>query len=167
MGNTVNCQLDIHQPNRVIWQNRGQSASLPCHLNVNCSGFQFLWFVFKEDSHHQIDLETKPHKYSQDGARLTINSLNGNDSGIYHCAAVFPKLQPVPRAPEIGPGTKLAVRGKSPLVSQCFWEPLSKIWTGGLDELQGWGRLPSKYNVTDYLFKIAISNVIHWDAKTL
>ncbi|XP_071400901.1 immunoglobulin superfamily member 6 [Centroberyx affinis] len=119
MGNTVDCS-PLSQPDEVIWQKRGQSASLPCTFSSNCRPFDIQWFAFKEKVHHQVNLTTTPAKYSLEGASLHIKSLNVNDSGIYHCAVVFSGTT-ASGAQMIGSGTTLVVRGEA---KQVVWHTL-------------------------------------------
>uniref|UniRef100_A0A4W5RS56 Ig-like domain-containing protein n=1 Tax=Hucho hucho TaxID=62062 RepID=A0A4W5RS56_9TELE len=115
MGNNENCLpgLSLHQPDEVIWRVGGQSASLPCNIAYDTSSkMDFLWFVFKQDAHHSVNLMTQQHKYSLERNSLNINSLQANDSGVYHCAALFRDVV-CSGAQEIGQGTTLVVRGKS------------------------------------------------------
>lgn len=115
MENKENCPagLSLHQPDENIWRIGGQSASLPCNIAYDTNRkIDVLWFVFKQDAHHSVDLMTQQHKYSLERNSLNINSLQVNDSGVYHCAAVFRDVV-CSRAQEIGQGTTLVVRGKS------------------------------------------------------
>jgi hypothetical protein len=115
MENKENCLpgLSLHQPDDIIWRIGGQSASLPCNIVYDTNrNIDFLWFVFKQDAHHSVDLITQQHKYSLEKNSLNINSLQANDSGVYHCAALFRDVV-CSGAQEIGQGTTLVVRGKS------------------------------------------------------
>uniref|UniRef100_A0A8C7K4J1 Ig-like domain-containing protein n=1 Tax=Oncorhynchus kisutch TaxID=8019 RepID=A0A8C7K4J1_ONCKI len=114
MENKENCHpgLSLHQPDDIIWRIGGQSASLPCNIVYDTNrNIDFLWFVFKQDAHHSVDLMTQQHKYSLERNSLNINSLQANDSGVYHCAALFRDVV-CSGAQEIGQGTTLVVREK-------------------------------------------------------
>lgn len=103
----------LSQPNEVIWQKTGASVVLPCTASSQCSskGFQYEWLVFKEDLYLRLNLSDSPSKYILDGGSLHIKSLNANDSGIYHCAAVSHGVQ-APGSQHVGFGTTLVVNGK-------------------------------------------------------
>ncbi|GAA6228642.1 immunoglobulin superfamily member 6 [Lates japonicus] len=102
----------LTQPEKEMWRKTGQDALLPCNASSQCSttGFHFEWFVFKETSHHHLNVNGNKDKYSLEGASLRIKSLNTNDSGIYHCAAASPG-ESESRKPHVGTGTSLTVRG--------------------------------------------------------
>lgn len=103
----------LSQPNNVIWQKIGQSTVLPCTPSSHCStkDWKYEWFSFKEKRHIRLKVLENPEKYRLEGASLHINSLHMNDSGIYHCAAVFLGA-PAKGGQHVGPGTTLVVRGK-------------------------------------------------------
>uniref|UniRef100_A0A3B4U6D1 Ig-like domain-containing protein n=1 Tax=Seriola dumerili TaxID=41447 RepID=A0A3B4U6D1_SERDU len=107
MGIAEGC---LTQPVKEIWRKVGQDAVVPCNVSLHCSatGLHYEWFVFKETSHPRLNLRN-PVKYSLDGAFLHIRSLNANDSGIYHCAAVWPG-QPANGTQHVGVGTTLIVK---------------------------------------------------------
>ncbi|AWP18906.1 Hypothetical protein SMAX5B_021043 [Scophthalmus maximus] len=107
-GNAIGC---ITQPGEEIRQKTGQVAILPCNISSNCParGWRYGWFVFKENSHLRLNLNN-PLKYRLDGASLHIKSLNTNDSGIYHCAAVWLE-PPTSGLHHVGSGTALTVTG--------------------------------------------------------
>ncbi|XP_022608352.1 immunoglobulin superfamily member 6 [Seriola dumerili] len=109
MGIAEGC---LTQPVKEIWRKVGQDAVVPCNVSLHCSatGLHYEWFVFKETSHPRLNLRN-PVKYSLDGAFLHIRSLNANDSGIYHCAAVWPG-QPANGTQHVGVGTTLIVKGE-------------------------------------------------------
>ncbi|CAB1342297.1 unnamed protein product [Coregonus sp. 'balchen'] len=112
MWNKTDCLqvLSLHQPDEVIWRIGGQTASLPCNITYDTNmEIDLIWFVFKEDAHHSVDLMTQQHKYSLERNALNINSLQANDSGVYHCAALFKNVV-CSGAQEIGQGTTLVVR---------------------------------------------------------
>ncbi|XP_052375385.1 immunoglobulin superfamily member 6 isoform X2 [Oncorhynchus keta] len=72
------------------------------------------------DTHHSVDLMTQQHKYSLERNSLNINSLQANDSGVYHCAALFRDVV-CSGAQEIGQGTTLVVRERG---VQMAWQVL-------------------------------------------
>ncbi|XP_053194017.1 immunoglobulin superfamily member 6 [Scomber japonicus] len=99
----------VSQPGEVLWKKIGDTVDLSCNVSSNCPGLRYEWFVFKEKEHLRLDVESNHPKYSLKGASLHINSLNINDRGIYHCAAVL-KGKPAPGAQHIGMGTRLEVK---------------------------------------------------------
>lgn len=103
----------LSQPNKMILRQIGQSAVLPCTVSSNCSAksWEYEWFIFKENFHFCLKLLENPEKYKLDGAFLNIRSLQSNDSGIYHCAAVS-HGDPARGTQHVGLGTTLIVRGK-------------------------------------------------------
>lgn len=66
----------------------GNNVVLLCEVHPDCSGQQwkYMWFLFQKNYH--IQLKLSPDKYKLNKASLQINSLQANDTGIYHCAAV-------------------------------------------------------------------------------
>ncbi|XP_039979654.1 immunoglobulin superfamily member 6 isoform X2 [Xiphias gladius] len=98
------------QPEKEIWRTTEQDAVLTCTVSSHCpaGGWQYEWFVFKEHSHHHLNLSVSRSKYTLDGASLHISPLTVNDSGIYHCAAVHAG-KPAKGAQHVGLGTTLAV----------------------------------------------------------
>lgn len=91
----------------------------------------FEWFVFKENDHHRLDLSSHGHKFSQDirTGSLHINSLHVNDSGIYHCAAVW-STEPTRGRQYVGPGTNLIVRGKTFQRAKAMFRYVSMLGLG-------------------------------------
>nr|XP_020475499.1 immunoglobulin superfamily member 6 [Monopterus albus] len=102
----------LTQPDEVILGTTGNAAVLPCNVSSSCpyQNLHYEWFVFKENSHSRLNLQSNPSKYSLHRGFLHVESLNANDSGIYYCAAVWPgKLGH--GAQYVGLGTTLVVRG--------------------------------------------------------
>lgn len=123
--NTESC---LSQPAE-IKQKVGSDANIPCEVRKGCPGqpWKYEWFSFKENYHTHLQLREYPSKYSLKGASLHISSLQENDSGIYHCAAVS-LGKPGHGMQQVGPGTTLIVTGereKNP--KSC-----------GVDEGRGW-----------------------------
>lgn len=79
-------EVCLSQPKNIIFRKTGRSVNIPCTVASECSGLEFKWFVFKENSHSELN--TDHPNYSLDGASLNIKSLNMSDSGVYHCAAI-------------------------------------------------------------------------------
>ncbi|CAJ1074991.1 immunoglobulin superfamily member 6 isoform X1 [Xyrichtys novacula] len=103
----------LSQPVKVIWRKSGQSVVLPCNINSHCStsNMRYVWFSFKEDTHHPLVLQSDSPKYNLNGASLHIKSLHANDSGIYHCAAESTG-EPAQGKQHVALGTTLVVRDK-------------------------------------------------------
>lgn len=97
-------------------QKIGQSAELTCSVVCSDMGIHYEWFVFKENSHHRVNLSGAPSKFSLVKGSLHVKSLNADDSGIYHCAAVWPGESMQGRQ-YVGPGLTLIVRGKRQLLN--------------------------------------------------
>ncbi|KAM6966249.1 uncharacterized protein LKV04_018740 [Tautogolabrus adspersus] len=102
------------QPTEEVWRNTGQNVVLWCNIKPHCSteGEHYEWFSFRERSHHRLNLQSHPLKYSLEGASLHIKSLHTNDSGIYHCAA-GELGEPAQGKQYVALGTTLVVRGTS------------------------------------------------------
>ncbi|XP_051572878.1 uncharacterized protein LOC127451883 isoform X2 [Myxocyprinus asiaticus] len=108
------CKVEVQQSNNVIRRKEQQSVSIPCSLNISsCPGhrldqLKFTWYVFRKDSHYQIDLMSQSVKYTLEDQNLKINSLSTQDCGVYYCAAA---LHDVAHngAQAIGQGTTLKV----------------------------------------------------------
>ncbi|KAG7505343.1 immunoglobulin superfamily member 6 [Solea senegalensis] len=103
----------LRQPQKEILKERGQVVVLPCNGSSECLaiGVRYEWFLFKEHSHVRLNLRDNPLKYTLNGASLRIKSLQKNDSGIYHCAAVCSELTAESGTQHVGPGTVLTVTG--------------------------------------------------------
>lgn len=104
----------LWQPVTQTVETAEQSAVLECTISDACPKAipDFKWFVFQENNHYHLNFNSNPHKFSLDKGSLHINSLHVNDSGIYHCAAVWPG-EPIQGKQYVGPGTTLIVRGKT------------------------------------------------------
>ncbi|KAM9783612.1 immunoglobulin superfamily member 6 [Syngnathus typhle] len=107
----------LSQPSGVIWRQLGQDAVIQCSFLPDClaENLRYKWFAFEHRSHGTLDLAQNHHKYSLHGADLQIRSLNGNDSGIYYCAATTQR-EPTPGAQHVGLGTTLVVKEKTKLM---------------------------------------------------
>lgn len=108
--NTESC---LSQPAEIISRKVGSDADIPCEVRKGCPGqpWKYEWFSFKENYHVHLQLREYPGKYSLNGAYLHISSLQENDSGIYHCAAV--SLGELGQGMQhVGPGTTLIVKGE-------------------------------------------------------
>ncbi|XP_044186756.1 immunoglobulin superfamily member 6 [Thunnus albacares] len=107
-GKTESC---LSQPGDIIWKKTGHNAVLSCTVSSQCStkNLEYEWFAFKENTPLRLDLGSNQKKYILNGTSLHIQSLNVNDSGIYHCAAV-PKEAPAPGEQYVGTGTTLEVK---------------------------------------------------------
>ncbi|XP_072224769.1 uncharacterized protein [Leuresthes tenuis] len=78
-------QWCLSQPDKVIWHETGQSALLPCNISSHCKDkWHYQWFALKDKNILRVSIAGR---YSLHGGSLRIESLNINDSGIYHCAA--------------------------------------------------------------------------------
>ncbi|XP_029013853.1 immunoglobulin superfamily member 6 [Betta splendens] len=102
-----NCKF---RPAKEIGQKVGQSAELQCGVSCSNKHVHYEWFVFKEHSHYHVNLTGAPLKYNLVGGSLHIKSVNNNDSGIYYCAAMWPRESTRNRQ-YVGEGTTLIVRG--------------------------------------------------------
>ncbi|XP_056306487.1 uncharacterized protein si:ch211-139g16.8 [Danio aesculapii] len=85
------CKVDVQQSKRLIRKTEQQSVSIPCFVNTSCLNLkpQISWFVFKKDSHDQINLSSQPLKFTLNQGDLTIQSLSKADCGVYYCAAAL------------------------------------------------------------------------------
>ncbi|XP_037332968.2 uncharacterized protein si:ch211-139g16.8 [Pungitius pungitius] len=95
-------------PNKTMRRQTGTNAILKCPIESRCfKDPHYEWFVFKENLHVHLNLSS--NKYSLEGSSLKINSLQVNDSGIYHCAVVS-SGDPASGAQHVALGTPLVVR---------------------------------------------------------
>lgn len=110
MAQTEGC---LSQPSMEIWLKKGQAATLDCDVTSRCASkdLKFEWFLFRANDHCRLNLSGNPNKYMIRKASLEIRSLQANDSGIYHCAAVT-RTDPAPDAQHVGSGTTLVVQDK-------------------------------------------------------
>lgn len=91
----------------------GSNVEIQCVVREECPGqpWKYEWFSFKEKYHIRLKLREGLDKYRLNGAHLRISSLQVNDSGIYHCAAV--SQGKLGRGTQhVGPGTTLIVKGE-------------------------------------------------------
>lgn len=103
----------LSQPEMIIRRKVGSNVDIPCVVREECQGqpWEYEWFSFKEKYHIRLKLREGLDKYRLDGAHLHISSLQVNDSGIYHCAAVS-QGKPGRGTQHVGPGTTLIVKGE-------------------------------------------------------
>ncbi|XP_043089754.1 immunoglobulin superfamily member 6 isoform X2 [Puntigrus tetrazona] len=106
------CKIDVQQPRKLIRKKEQLSVSIPCSVTMSsCSKRdppQISWYVFKKDSHYQLDLRSPSGRYTLGHEGLTISSLSEEDSGVYYCAAALLSLAQS-GAQAIGQGTALKV----------------------------------------------------------
>ncbi|XP_073800381.1 immunoglobulin superfamily member 6 isoform X2 [Danio rerio] len=104
------CRVDVQQSKSLIRKTEQQSVSIPCSVNTSCLNLnpQISWFVFKKDSHYQINLIIQPQKFTLHQGDLTIQSLSKADCGVYYCAAAL-SGHTNEGAQAIGKGTTLKV----------------------------------------------------------
>lgn len=110
LKNTESC---LSQPVNIIRRQVGSYVNIPCIIREECPGqpWKYEWFSFKETYHIRLNLRENPDKYRLNGAELHISSLQVNDSGIYHCAAVS-QGEPGRGRQHVGHGTTLIVKGE-------------------------------------------------------
>ncbi|KAK7174313.1 hypothetical protein R3I93_001504 [Phoxinus phoxinus] len=105
------CMVDVQQPTMLMRKKEQQSVSIPCSVNISSCGphthLQISWYVFRNDSHHQIDLPSQSLKYELEHLDLKISSLSKADCGVYYCAAALEVTHSGAQA--IGQGTPLKV----------------------------------------------------------
>ncbi|XP_062841128.1 uncharacterized protein si:ch211-139g16.8 [Trichomycterus rosablanca] len=83
------CSVNVTQPEEHIYGRINESVSIDCLVKwLDCADneHQVFWYVFNSDSHHQLNTESQPHKYSVDNKMLQIKSLSHSDDGVYYCA---------------------------------------------------------------------------------
>ncbi|XP_052392226.1 immunoglobulin superfamily member 6 isoform X2 [Carassius gibelio] len=123
MFSTVSgCKVDVQQSPELIREKRDQSVSIPCSVSVSsCPNSQphISWYVFRNDSHYQLDLKANSLKYTQEQHGLKISSLSEPDSGVYLCAAALLDVAHY-GAQAIGQGTTLKVSETGLNVSQAL-----------------------------------------------
>ncbi|XP_058627806.1 immunoglobulin superfamily member 6 [Onychostoma macrolepis] len=108
------CKIDVQQPTKLIRQKEQLSVSIPCSVTVSSCPTahlpQISWYVFRKDSHYQLNLKSHSMKYTLENQELTISSLSEADCGVYYCAAsLLDGAQNGAQA--IGQGTTLKVSG--------------------------------------------------------
>ncbi|PWA19315.1 hypothetical protein CCH79_00014655, partial [Gambusia affinis] len=106
-GHAQKSEICLFQQQKLMWKNIGEKAVLNCSINSRCSAgdLEFEWFVVKKDSHTRL-MQTPG--YNIDKNLLHIKSVNGNDTGLYLCAAKEAKCC----QPFVGNGTLLVVGGR-------------------------------------------------------
>lgn len=123
MFSTVSgCKVDVQQSPELIREKRDQSVSIPCSVSVSsCPNSQphISWYVFRNDSHYQLDLKANSLKYTLEKHGLKISSLSEPDSGVYLCAAALLDVAHY-GAQAIGRGTTLKVSETGLNVSQAL-----------------------------------------------
>lgn len=110
------CSVKITEPQDHLYSRINQSVSIFCHINMSdCKDnhYNVFWYVFKQDSHYQLNTVSQPHKYSMEKEMLQINSLSHHDGGVYYCAAVKTGYSESPGMQAFGKGTTLIVQGET------------------------------------------------------
>ncbi|XP_054891712.1 uncharacterized protein si:ch211-139g16.8 isoform X2 [Poeciliopsis prolifica] len=108
----------LFQQQQLMWRNIGEKAVLNCSINSHCSAgkLEFEWFLVKQHSHKRL---MQTHRYKIYKNLLNIDSVDGNDTGLYLCAAKEAECC----QPFVGNGTLLVV-GEKPRV--MLWRIL--VW---------------------------------------
>nr|XP_040046931.1 immunoglobulin superfamily member 6 isoform X2 [Gasterosteus aculeatus aculeatus] len=121
-------------PKKILLRQTGRIAVLNCPIESHCfKDLRYRWFVFKENMHAHLDFRSDfgLEKYTQEGASLQINSVQVNDSGIYHCA-VESGVDPAPRAQHVALGTTLVVREPITMIRYFLWASFALLATYSL-----------------------------------
>uniref|UniRef100_A0A8C1DTP7 Si:ch211-139g16.8 n=1 Tax=Cyprinus carpio carpio TaxID=630221 RepID=A0A8C1DTP7_CYPCA len=116
------CKVDVQQPTELMREKEQQSVSIPCSVTVSScseSQTQISWYVFRRDSHYQLDLQSHSLRYTLEQQDLRISSLSEADSGVYYCAAALLDVAHS-GAQAIGQGTTLKVSKKGLNVRQAL-----------------------------------------------
>ncbi|XP_016394705.1 immunoglobulin superfamily member 6 isoform X2 [Sinocyclocheilus rhinocerous] len=116
------CKVDVQQPTKLIRKKEQQSVSIPCSVTVSScpkSLPQISWYVFRKNSHYQLDLKSHSLRYTLEHQGLKISSLSEADSGVYYCAAALLDVAHN-GAQAIGQGTTLKVSETGLNVSQAL-----------------------------------------------
>uniref|UniRef100_A0A671LXN8 Ig-like domain-containing protein n=1 Tax=Sinocyclocheilus anshuiensis TaxID=1608454 RepID=A0A671LXN8_9TELE len=86
------CLSNVQQPTKLIRKKEQQSVSIPCSVTMSScpkSLPQISWYVFRKNSHYQLDLKSHSLRYTLEHQGLKISSLSEADSGVYYCAAAL------------------------------------------------------------------------------
>ncbi|XP_076853408.1 uncharacterized protein LOC143508631 [Brachyhypopomus gauderio] len=113
------CQVAVDQP-KLLFGKVHQSVSIPCHATVlSCTSgsptLKRLWYVFKKDSHFQLDTDGQPLKYRLEDYHLSVSSLSADDNGVYYCAVTLNDTLNSPNRgmQAFGSGTTVTVKERS------------------------------------------------------
>ncbi|XP_027897110.1 uncharacterized protein LOC114159372 [Xiphophorus couchianus] len=106
-GHAQKSERCLFQQQQLMWKNIGEKAVLNCSINPHCSAgdLEFEWFLVKKDSHKRL---MQTHRYNIHENLLNIDSVNGNDTGLYLCAAKEAECC----QPFVANGTLLVVGGR-------------------------------------------------------
>ncbi|XP_014903448.1 uncharacterized protein LOC106956867 isoform X1 [Poecilia latipinna] len=117
-GHTEKSERCLFQKQQLMWKNIGEKAVLNCSIYSHCSAgeLEFEWFLVKKDSHKRL-MQTQ--RYNIQKNLLNIDSVNGNDTGLYLCAAKETECC----QPFVANGTLLVVGGKPKVM---LWKIL--VW---------------------------------------
>ncbi|XP_026859167.1 uncharacterized protein si:ch211-139g16.8 isoform X1 [Electrophorus electricus] len=116
---TEECQVAVIQSEELLFGSVNQSLSIPCHVTVSaCNGLinsspMMVWYMFKKDSHSQLDLKSQPLKYRLETQHLSIHSLSADDNGVYYCAAILKTVSANKEKQAFGSGTTVTVKENS------------------------------------------------------
>ncbi|TRY84707.1 hypothetical protein DNTS_003922, partial [Danionella cerebrum] len=103
-------EVSVEQSMTILRKSEHQWVSIPCVVNVSsCSlPHTISWFVFRTDSHQQINLVDHHEKFTLEQDSLRIESLSKADCGVYYCFGSLLERQDE-GAQAFGQGTVLKV----------------------------------------------------------